>query len=180
MLQEAMTLSYHYKRQQLTKTLDSIFHPNKLITLSYHIHSTIAQANIACVYFHTSSPSYNCIHYFLIVFCSLNVFAFPIVMNNTDNQSGIDFTRSNKIKTLCYDSDCIECEYVDPHSLDYDSCVQPDDFSILQFNIRGLISKEEQLNRLLNNIGGVNKVGVIALNETWLRKENMNKVALPG
>ena len=101
-------------------------------------------------------------------------------MIDSKTQGPLDITRTNRIETLWYDNDCIECEYVDPYSLDFESCLQSDDFSIMQFNIRGLVSKEEQLNRLLNKIGGENKVSVVALNETWLRKENINKVSFPG
>ena len=166
-------------------TLDSIYHfiQTIVITLSYHIHSAIAQANIACVYFFTSSISYICFHYFLTalcLFCSLNISVFPSIMIDSKTQSCLDITRTNRIETLWYDNDCIKCEYVNPYSLDFKSCLQSNDFSIMQFNIRGLLSKEDQLNRLLNKIGSKNKVSVVALNKTWLRKENINKVSLPG
>ena len=79
-----------------------------------------------------------------------------------------------------FDSDIVECEYMDSDSPRLGNILSNDDFSIMQLNIRGIRSKEDELNRLLNNIGSSNKVSVLALNETWLRRDTKNKIKLPG
>ena len=74
----------------------------------------------------------------------------------------------------------MDCEYVDSYSSTIKNIIGANDFSIMQFNVRGIISKEDELNRLLNNIGSTNKVSVIALNEIWLRRDTQNKIKLTG
>ena len=53
-------------------------------------------------------------------------------------------------------------------------------FKVLHLNIRGLVSKQNALSRLLHALGVSNKVNVVTLNETWLRKENVDSVDIPG
>ena len=78
------------------------------------------------------------------------------------------------------DSTIVDCEYIDSDTTALEKILSNDDFSIMQLNIRGVRSKEDELNRLLNKIGSANKVSVLALNETWLRKDTINKINLPG
>ena len=54
------------------------------------------------------------------------------------------------------------------------------ELNIIHINIRGLISKQEKLSRLLTRLGGRNKVSVVSLNETWLRSETVKNVNVPG
>ena len=53
-------------------------------------------------------------------------------------------------------------------------------FKVLHLNIRGLVSKQNALSRLLHALGVSNKVNMVTLNETWLRKENIDSVDIPG
>ena len=52
--------------------------------------------------------------------------------------------------------------------------------NIVQWNVRGLIGKQDQVVRLIRAMGGSNKVHIICLNETWLRKETSSKVVISG
>ena len=52
--------------------------------------------------------------------------------------------------------------------------------NIVQWNVRGLLGKQDQVVRLLRSLGGPNKVHVVCLNETWLRTETSSKVVIPG
>ena len=72
------------------------------------------------------------------------------------------------------------CDYVETDHLD---SLSPhiSDLRFLHFNIRGLISKQHQLlNLLINGFGTAKPIDVAMLNETWLRKDNINMVSLPG
>ena len=75
----------------------------------------------------------------------------------------------------------------DLEELDCDYCLSTDlpelnevDLNIMHYNIRGLLSKQSSLADLLIKMGGSNKVSVVSLNETWLRKETISKVNVPG
>ena len=70
----------------------------------------------------------------------------------------------------------INCEYIESFSEEMSTCLGPHDLSVVHLNISGLLfSKQDELHRLLNKMGGVNKVDV---NETWLRKETINKIKI--
>ena len=72
------------------------------------------------------------------------------------------------------------CDYVKHDQLDSLS-LHISDLRILHFNIRGLISKQHQLfNLLINGFGTAKPIDISLLNETCLRKENINKANLPG
>ena len=72
------------------------------------------------------------------------------------------------------------CDYVKYDQLDSLS-LHISNLTILHFNIRGLISKQHQLfNLLANGFGTAKPIDIALLNETWLRKENINKANLPG
>ena len=54
------------------------------------------------------------------------------------------------------------------------------DPNIVHLNICGAINEQDSLSRLLTMMGGRNKVNVVSLNETWLRKDTENKFSIPG
>ena len=70
------------------------------------------------------------------------------------------------------------CDYISPEQVKDLTCT-PNDLSILQLNVRGLINKQEGLARLISK-GERNKVNLVLLCETWLRKDTVNKVKIPG
>ena len=80
----------------------------------------------------------------------------------------------------CINHDGVSCSYIDSYGEDASSLFSQTDFSIMHLNIRGLYGKQDELECLINSLGGKNKVNVIALNETWLRKETQNKVKING
>ena len=72
------------------------------------------------------------------------------------------------------------CDYVENEHLDSLS-LHISDLRILHFNIRGLISKQHQLfNLLIKGFGTAKPIDIALLNETWIRKENINKANLPS
>ena len=58
--------------------------------------------------------------------------------------------------------------------------ITSEDLTCLQWNIRGLISKQSELSSFLFAINGKKKVDIIMLNETWLTKNNSYCVNIPG
>ena len=71
----------------------------------------------------------------------------------------------------------IDTEYVLPDKM---TELSDSNLNILHLNVCGLINKQDSLSRLLTMLGGRNKVNVVSLNETWLRKETENKIHIPG
>ena len=75
------------------------------------------------------------------------------------------------------DLDIINTDYVSPNEM---TELNYNDLNIVHLNICGAINKQDSLSRLLTMMGGRNKVNVVSLNETWLRKETENKFSIPG
>ena len=71
-----------------------------------------------------------------------------------------------KIDTLHVNPDCLED-------------LSETNLNIMHLNVRGILNKQDSLSRLLTTLGGRNKVNVVSLNETWLRKETEQKVNIP-
>ena len=66
------------------------------------------------------------------------------------------------------------CEYVDPtvsSSMPY-----PSTLSVMQFGIRGLLNKQDDLSVLLNK----KHINVVLLCETWLNDNNIGHINIPG
>ena len=70
----------------------------------------------------------------------------------------------------------IDTEYVLPDKM---TELSDSNLNIMHLNIHGLINKQDSLSRLLTTLGGRNKVNVVSLNETWLRKDTENKINIP-
>ena len=96
--------------------------------------------------------------------------------NNNNPTSGNSLSNEIDLRPIELGDTC--CEYIESFSEEMSSCLGHSDLSVLQLNIRGLFSKQDELHRLLNKMGGVNKVDVVSLNETWLRKETVNKIRI--
>ena len=54
------------------------------------------------------------------------------------------------------------------------------DLCVLQLNVRGLIGKQQQLSDLLSKCTKQGKIDVLILVETWLTKESMSRINMPG
>ena len=54
------------------------------------------------------------------------------------------------------------------------------DLTIMQLNIRGLIGKQHELLKLANSLCGTQKLDIILLQETWLKKDTLWRVDIPG
>ena len=78
------------------------------------------------------------------------------------------------------ETDYPSCDYLESDDLDYLS-PHVSDLRIMHLNIRGLISKQAELTSTIRNGYGTAKpIDIAMLNETWLRKETVNKVSIPG
>ena len=72
------------------------------------------------------------------------------------------------------------CDYLDSENLDYLS-PHVSDLRIMHINIRGLISKQTELDTVIcNGYGPAKLIDIVLLNETWLQKETIKKVSIPG
>ena len=95
---------------------------------------------------------------------------------------------NSKIQDLKYDpldTNCIgfeltdTCDYIDiVDTLDID--VNITDLVIVQLNVRGLISKQKDLSRLLLRIMGNHKIDLVILCKTWLTRESESRLNMPG
>ena len=74
------------------------------------------------------------------------------------------------------DLNMVDTEYVLPTAVDFNE----DSVNIMHLNVRGLINKQDSLLRLLEALGGQNKVSIVSLNETWLRTETIAKIDISG
>ena len=71
------------------------------------------------------------------------------------------------------------CDYVELEDCS-DISIGETDTSIVQLNIRGLVGKQHELLKLVNNCLGKAKMDIIMLQETWLTKNNEHFVNIPG
>ena len=71
-----------------------------------------------------------------------------------------------------------KCEYVD-YSETFDFNINDTELKVLQYNIRGLVNEQSELEELLNNCCR-DKIHVAILNEMWLNTENVNRISMPG
>ena len=136
-------------------------------------------SKIACVDYHNSLTSYYSVHHSFVTVCLLFI-ATTVCFFTYHPLFEPNFTRGNMLDCQLFDSDIVDCEYIDSVSPVLEKILSNDDCSIMQLNIRGIRSKEDELTLLLNKIGSSNKVSVLALNETWLRRDTTNKIKLPG
>ena len=60
-------------------------------------------------------------------------------------------------------------------------CLSQNDLLVLQLNIRGLVSKQSDISRLITDCTNSHKkVNVVMLCETWVTKETKNLINIPG
>ena len=71
-----------------------------------------------------------------------------------------------------------KCEYVSV--TETNDGIDHNSLACIQWNARGLISKQELLSKFLLECGGNKKIDLIILSETWLTRNNSNRVNIPG
>ena len=71
------------------------------------------------------------------------------------------------------------CDYFEVND-DQSWCCRTRDLTIMQLNIRGLIGKQNDLLKLANSLCGMQKLDIILLQETWLKKDTLCRVNIPG
>ena len=86
---------------------------------------------------------------------------------------------TNNIDTL----DCLaeysdNCDYVSveetKEGIEYSS------LACIQWNVRGLISKQSDISKFLQTCGGSKQIDLVIISESWLTKDNIKKVNIPG
>ena len=73
-------------------------------------------------------------------------------------------------------TDIVTCNYLELDN--YDRKLNTSELSVIQLNVRGLISKQHDLCELINKLK--HKVHVIILCETWLTETNKKLINIPG
>ena len=70
------------------------------------------------------------------------------------------------------------CDYFDLNETTWTTSTT--DLITMTLNIRGLINKQKDLLKLMNQIAGINKVDIAMLQETWITQSNAQLVDIPG
>ena len=70
-----------------------------------------------------------------------------------------------------YDTNWDNCDYVDPETLS--DIVKAQDLLVLQWNLRGIRGKLDDIDEFLNNTLE-QKVGIVIICETWLKNDVMD------
>ena len=104
-------------------------------------------------------------HYYL--FCSV---AHTLTLSNMSQTNPIDLGFNNVLEDSCDYRDYSDIETVSKFN----------GLAILQHNIRGVLGKQDSLKLLLNDIRKDCRVQVILLAETWLTKNSVKWVKIPG
>ena len=71
-----------------------------------------------------------------------------------------------------------QCDYVDCNELN-ELDIRAQDLNIIQYNVRGILSKQDDLHDLLTNMLD-GKIHVVILCETWLTSSNKSRLNIPG
>ena len=74
--------------------------------------------------------------------------------------------------------DC--CDYIDYDQLSGPIKKDKTSLSIMQLNVRGLLNKQDTLNRLLCKINETENLDMVLLVETWLKKSTVKRINIPG
>ena len=117
--------------------------------------------------------------YTLYSVCSMR-FAHNVNMSLSQHDLNTStITRQSLLHKLNNDTELFdECDYLDlteSQTLDIKDC----DLNLLHLNVRGIISKQSKLVRLLQDCIGRHTIHVVTLNETWLTKDNEHYLDIP-
>ena len=97
------------------------------------------------------------------------------MMTDVLNSTPIDLGFNNTI-----DDSCDYWDYSGEAIANSTTKSRPHGMSLLQLNIPGVLGKQNLLNNLLNDVRQKNKVHVVMLVETWLKKNNTHHLQIPG
>ena len=110
---------------------------------------------------------------FIFLCCIYLPTIMPDIVPKLDDLLDLDNVGFTPIKE---DTDQTQCDYIFAEDIDLNS----NSMNILHWNICGLLNKQDGLTRLIRYLGGMNKVNVVCLNETWSRSETSDKVSILG
>ena len=86
--------------------------------------------------------------------------------------------KHTKLESSKLDLEWDTCDYVSIDDLS--NCDLNDtSLNILQYNVRGILSKTHDLTDLLSNVAK-NKIDIVILCETWLTNANTDRLHIPG
>ena len=83
---------------------------------------------------------------------------------------------------LSFNNEVVDnCTYLDYSNESTKKVENPyNTFTVLQLNIRGILSKQDKLKNLLKDIKSTGMVHAVMLVETWLNKRTVKRVKIPG
>ena len=104
-------------------------------------------------------------------------------LQNCKKSPNLDLNKEHETLELQYWD--ISCDFLgNCNYIELDECKSVEstkqDLCILQLNVRGLIGKQQQLPDLLCKCTQQGKIDVLILVETWLTKESMSHINMPG
>ena len=86
---------------------------------------------------------------------------------------------TNKINTLdCLSEYSDNCDYVSVEETK--EGIEHSSLACIQWNVRGLISKQSDISKFLQICGGSKQIDLVIISESWLTKDNIKKVNIPG
>ena len=106
----------------------------------------------------------------LLYYCAILYIFHSIVCSITMNFESVDLGFNNPTVDIC--------DYVDYAESNVNH--RTVDLAILQLNSRGLLGKLDKLQSLLKDVKRRQNIHVVALAETWLKSNNVNRVKIPG
>ena len=71
------------------------------------------------------------------------------------------------------------CAYIEPDTCKDIACSETD-LCILQYNIRGLVNKQKDIQNILATCTTKGYVDIVILSETWLTSESEKRIHVPG
>ena len=108
-------------------------------------------------------------------FCTKILFLL-LLFYSFDSLERLDTYANENVSFTSFSDTCDYVDLVDSK----DISIGTRDLCVMQLNIRGLLSKQQDLHQLLKSVTQLERVDVLILVETWLTKESESRVCIPG
>ena len=83
------------------------------------------------------------------------------------------FTENDSVTDLVDD-----CDYIDVSETV--NTIEDSSLACIQWNVRGLVGKQLEISKFLHECGGSKKIDIVILSETWLNKNSLSRINIPG
>ena len=117
--------------------------------------------------------------FFLFYVLCVSVFVFSNVICTTMVMDVLNSTQIDLGFNNTTDDSCNYWDYLSEPTPNYVANSMSGGLSVLQLNIRGVLGKQNLLKNLLNDVRYKNKVHIVMLVETWLKKTNTHCLQIP-